>query len=118
MPTKGIRALQRVCRDFPDEVEKAMAAAVVAEVRDIWDDERSWVPVVSGELQGGIRIRYDDDLHATVGIFDPALFWAVWIEWGRKNAKAQPFATPAAEAARRRWPRRAEQTLRRIADRA
>lgn len=86
-----------------------LAEAVQAEAEAVADDERSSVPVRTGELRSGIQVRSTGALSAEVGIFDEALIYAIWIEWGRSRASAQPFATPAAEQSRQRWPSRAAQ---------
>lgn len=106
--------LRRQLRTLADDLERSLGLAVDQEAWAIRRDERSWVPVLTGELRTAIDYQTDGRLHARVGVFNPEFHWAVWIEWGRKSADAQPFATPAAEAARRRWPRRAEQTIRRV----
>lgn len=118
MKTSGIRELKRALDRFEAALHDEIERAVVDEADAVRDDERTRVPVLTGELRDGIEVRRLGALHAQVGIFDSDLFWAVWIEWGRQNAPAQPFAVPAAEAARRRFPRRVEQAARRAAARA
>lgn len=111
MTVKGLAQLEQAFRQKADQVEAALTGAVAAEAHDIRDDERRSVPVVTGATRAGIEARVDG-LKAEVGIWNPDLYHAVFIEWGRKNAPAQPFATPAAELARTRWPSRAEAAVR------
>lgn len=97
-------------------VRRELAAAVRTEADDIRANEQSNVPVASGDLQAGIDVRQTGDLSAEVGVYDPELIYAVWIEWGRSSAPAQPFATPAAEQARARWPSRAATAVKKGAE--
>lgn len=116
--TTGLRQLQKACRDFPDRLDAALADAVTDEAKAIVADERSRSPVVTGQLQAAWDWVQLDTLHATVGIFDPAVYYAIWIEWGRKGAAAQPIATPAAALARPRWLRRVRTTIKAVTDAA
>lgn len=108
------RNLRRQLRHLIDDLERELAGEVEREAWTIRRDERSWVPVLTGELRAGIEYQIDHPLHATVGVFDRSLWWAVFIEYGRKNAAARPFVTPAREESRRRWPRRVERAVRRV----
>lgn len=105
------RDLRRTLDRLATDLEQELGWAVRDEAADVREDERSWVPVLTGELHDGIDFEVDG-LTARVGIFDTGLWWAIYIENGRKNADAQPFVTPAYEASRRRWPRRVEDTVR------
>lgn len=113
MTVRGTPELIAALETKQAEIVAAAEAAVAAEARAVHQDERSFVPVLTGELQEGIEARVSG-LTAEVGIWDTDLFWAIWIEWGRKNAAAQPFATPAAELARVRFPQRLEDELRKV----
>lgn len=112
----GAAAAVAALRKIPGSVSAGLAQAVHDEAAEIRRDEQAAVPVRTGELQAGIEVRSLGVLSAEVGIFDPDLFWAIWIEWGRSSAVAQPFATPAAEQARVRWPNRAADAVRRGLD--
>lgn len=108
----GVAAAVAALKRVPVAVSGGLAQAVHDEAADIRRDEQAAVPVRTGELQAGIEVRPLGVLAAEVGIFDTELFWAIWIEWGRSSAPAQPFATPAAEQARGRWPKRAADAAR------
>lgn len=100
---KVLAALDRVGED----ARARLSAAVGDQADEISRDEQTRVPVATGALRAGITARQTGELTAEVAIYDPKLKYAIWIEWGRKRAAAQPFATPSAELARNRWPRRA-----------
>lgn len=93
----------------------AVVAGVAAEVDTALDaegdavvaDQRAGINRVSGELQDAIAARRTDDHAVTVQPWNPDVWWAIFLEWGRQNAAAVPFATPSAELARQRWPKRA-----------
>lgn len=108
---QGIAQLKAALDTTQKEIETAARSAIAAEAQAIRTDERAFVPVLTGELQAGIEARVDG-LTAEVGIWDTKLWWAIFIEWGRSSAAAQPFATPAAEIARRRFPQRIETEIR------
>lgn len=110
----GLEQLDAAIKAAGNRAADAMADAVKLEAREILADERELVPVLTGELQAGLEVWFDtidDDVTAYVGIRRGELFWAVFIEWGRSSAAAQPFATPASELARKRWPKRARKAL-------
>lgn len=107
----GIKDLNATLSRLSADAERMIADAVSDEANEIRDDERRMVPVATGELRSGIRARESGHLEAEIGIWDRALYWAPWIEWGRSNAAAQPFATPAAQRAKKRWPKRAGRAI-------
>lgn len=92
-------------------LREALAEAVVAEAGEVQTDEQAIVPVASGALQSGIEVTSTGELSAEIGVNDHDLIYAIWVEWGRSNAAAQPFATPAAELSRARWPQRVVDTV-------
>lgn len=117
---QGRRLGQALDRLF-DDLERELTRDVVEEADQIVDDERSWVPVLTGELQSGIEAKTStlgSNPRARVGVFDDRLWWAIYIEYGRKNADAQPFVLPAYMASRRRFPRRVRTTIREVVRRA
>lgn len=110
----GLEQLEAAIRNAGSRVADAMGDAVKLEAREVLGDERELVPYVTGELHDGLEVWFDvvdDDVTAYIGIRNGELFWAVFIEWGRSSAAAQPFATPASELARKRWPKRARKAL-------
>lgn len=100
-------ALDRIRTD----TAAASSDAARQEAEQVADDERGLVPVLSGDLQDGIEVRQIGETSYEVGIYNPALIYGIWIEWGRQSAPAQPFATPAAEQSRARFPSAAAQLI-------
>lgn len=103
---KGLAELRAAVEGLKADVQAAAERAVTDGAADVRDNERRLVPVDSGDLRDGIKVRRGRSKKgpsATVGIWDPDLKYAVWIEWGRSSASAQPFVTPAAEIARVRF---------------
>lgn len=109
---EGGREVAEALRNASNEIVKAAARAVRAEAEAVADTERELVPYISGDLHDGITVRQVGALAAEVGIYDSELIYAIWIEWGRSSASAQPFATPASEQSRQRWPSRAADAVR------
>lgn len=111
----GLEQLEAQARQLERKVADAVGDAAKLEAREVLADERKLVPVLTGELRDGLEVWLDTDktgaVTASVGIRNGELFWAVFIEWGRSSAAAQPFATPASELARKRWPKRARKAL-------
>lgn len=115
----GARELRRNVDKLTDRTRDAVNEAAVDEARATHDDEREFVPYLTGELYENIEVWFEDvdgSTVAHVGIRNRELFWAVFIEWGRSSAAAQPFATPASELARKRWPKRARRAARQALD--
>lgn len=88
-----------------DQAGAAAEAGVAAGVRLTAEAtafvEQINVPVHTGALRDGIKIRHSDSgQSAQVGIWDPTLYYALFVEWGTSIRPAVPFATPAAEKAR------------------
>lgn len=104
---KGEREVLAALDRIDDDARARLSTAVGDQADEIRRDEQSQVPVDTGALRAGITARQTGELTAEVAIYDPKLKYAIWIEWGRSSASPQPFATPSAELARNRWPRRA-----------
>lgn len=115
----GIRGLQialdRLTEDIHDELEKELDA----EAKATATDEKSRINRVSGDLQRAITVEADGDLRRLIGPHNPDVYYAVFVEWGRgPNADAFPFATPAAEGARRRWRKSSAEAVKRATRKA
>lgn len=116
------RTMRHAVRRHLDLVEDHLAAAVSDEAVEIRDDQRRLVPYdAAGDdvhIRDAIEVVSVGPLTAVVGIRDARAYYAVWIEFGRKNpnAKATPFVLPAYELARVRWPRRAAKALQEAVD--
>lgn len=111
----GLDELRNAIGKVTDEVRDAIVDAARAEAQQILADERALVPVLTGELHDNLEVWFDTgadgNVSVSIGLRNSELFWAVFIEWGRSSAAAQPFATPASESARKRWPARARKAL-------
>lgn len=79
----------------------ARAAVVVAETAlDIESDATQRAPVRTGNLRRSIHHAIDTPHHATVGT---NVEYAPYVEYGTSRMAAQPYLTPAVEAARPRF---------------
>lgn len=110
----GLEQLERAVAQAENRIARAMADAVELEARAVLADERELVPYDDGDLHDGIEVWFDvvdDNVTAFIGVRNSELMYAVFIEWGRSSAAAQPWATPASEIARKRWPARARKAL-------
>lgn len=86
--------IQQAADDAVDEGAEAVAQGM-----------RAGAPVDTGELVDGIAVRpAEDGVGKDVGVFDVG--HAGFVEFGTEDTPAQPFAQPAAEAERRRLPKR------------
>lgn len=87
------------------QIESASDEAVDEAAEELATTMRATVPVDLGELQDGIEVRdAADGTGKEVGAFDVG--HAVPVEFGTEDTPAQPFAQPAAEGERQRFPKR------------
>ncbi|MCI0687123.1 MAG: HK97 gp10 family phage protein [Sporichthyaceae bacterium] len=113
---RGLRELQRVLDRLAGDVRDAAADAVREAAEAVQRREQATVATDTGTLRDGIEIRYSDDGRtAEVGVFDPDLYYAEFVEYGTSTAPEQPFARPAAEAARTEFPGTVTDVVRRKA---
>lgn len=114
----GIRgltvALDRVTDAIRDEVE----AELDAEAKATKWDMQSRINPVSGDLQKAITVEQSGEMRREIGPHDPDVYYAVFVEFGRKNADEFPFAAPAAEGVRRRLPKSVAAAVKRATRRA
>jgi HK97 gp10 family phage protein len=97
----SLRELEQALTRAATKAKEGVAAGVALTAEMIVSRERALVPVDTGKLRDGIRAHYSrDGLSAKVGLFDPDLYYALFVEWGTSIRPAAPFATPAAEKAR------------------
>lgn len=90
-------AFERAATEAAEGVAAGLALTAEAAVAL----ERSLVPVDTGALRDGIKARYSaTGQSAEVGVWDPDLYYALFVEWGTTIRPAVPYATPAAERAR------------------
>lgn len=80
---------------------RSRASAIVrATALSIETDAKARAPVDTGALRGSIHTEVVTDLSAIVG---PSVDYGDYVEYGTSRMAAQPFMTPAAEAARPRF---------------
>jgi HK97 gp10 family phage protein len=101
---KGLPALERKLALLPRLVRSAGARAVRGETDEARDDARRNAPVKTGTLRESIQAEYDDK--TITGRVAATARYAKFVEHGTDDTAAQPFMLPAAEAARRRFPKR------------
>ena len=105
----GLDRLQRRLDQLPDEIRQAAEQAVADEVDAVASDMRENAPVASGELRDSIEGEVD----GLSGTVRARARHAVFVEHGTSSTPEQPFAQPAAEVSRRRFPRRLPEAVRR-----
>lgn len=106
---EGIDRLREQLAALPPAVHDAAVAATHDEVEEVADDMRRNAPFATGELRDGIQAEHDED-----GLGGNAVSTArhsFFVEHGTSDTPEQPFALPAAEASRRRYPRRMREAL-------
>lgn len=101
---EGADVLARRLRALPGALEAAARRAVTAEVDEIADDMRRGAPRDTGELVDSVQAEVAPD--GMSGVAAATAMHAEPVEFGTEDTRAQPFAGPAAEAARRRFPDR------------
>lgn len=103
----GWDRLVRQLNELPDEIRGGALKAVEDGARDVQNEARDAVRVRTGAMRRGLKARVRPDLlRADVGWTDPDLYYAKFQEFGTSSITANPALTVAAEAERRRFPRR------------
>lgn len=100
----GIDDLEKKLRKLPEVVKAAGARAVKAEAEETRDDMKRGAPRDTGDLQDHMQAEYD--AKTITGRAVATSKHAGFVEHGTEDTPAQPFAQPAAERARRRFPQR------------
>lgn len=108
---KGLDELARKLKALPEVVDRAGARAVKAETDETANDMRRTAPRDTGELQESIRSEYS--AKTMTGRAAATARHAEFVEHGTSDTAAQPFVEPAAERARRRFPARVKQEIKR-----
>jgi HK97 gp10 family phage protein len=101
---KGLADLEKKLRKLPDLVQTAGGRAVKAEAEEIRDDMKRGAPYRSGDLREKMQAEYD--AKTVTGRAVATSEHAGFVEHGTEDTPAQPFAQPAADRARRRFPQR------------
>lgn len=101
---KGLDRLRDKLAELPAAVREGAVGAVTDETEAVADDMREGAPVRTGELRDSIVSDVDEA--ALAGRARATARHATFVEHGTSSTAAQPFAQPAAEASRRRFPKR------------
>lgn len=103
----GTDKLQAQLDALSEQARQRIAEAVSEAAENVQREARRNAPRDTGRLQNSITTDVaSDGLSAEVGPVGNDVAYAIWIEWGRKNAAAQPFMTPASEMERARFVKR------------
>jgi len=100
----GLGELEKKLRKLPEVVERAGGRAVRLETEETADDMRRFAPHDTGELEESIGAEYN--AKTMTGRATATARHAGFVEHGTEDTPAQPFAEPAAQIARRRFPER------------
>lgn len=104
--TVEITGLDRLADRIGELSEEILAAARKAVKESAEDVQRETLLNVrkdTGNLQRWLKVRYrKEGLHAEVGWFNKAAYYAWFHEFGTKTIKANPALGPAIEAERHR----------------
>lgn len=103
----GIKTLSRVLNKLPPRIAAGARAAVRDETYLVVEDMRRTAPRRTGELARSIQAETKDLEGKAVATARHAIF----VEYGTSSTPEQPFAGPAAERSRRRFPRRLRQAV-------
>lgn len=92
--------LERKLRALAKAIDKGAERGVKVGVSELADDMRKNAPVLTGALVKGIQERVQGLKGSAVSTADHSEY----VEHGTSSAPAQPFAQPAANRARKRYP--------------
>jgi HK97 gp10 family phage protein len=76
----------------------------------ILDLAQTWCPVDTGHLKNSLQPGGEDNVFefedgGLVAVVGTSVLYAVFVEFGTRNMRAQPYLTPAVEATRNAWAR-------------
>ena len=106
---EGLDKLAEQLAELPVAVREGAIQATHDEVEETTDDMRRFAPYKTGELRDGIQSEHDED-----GLGGNAVSTArhsFFVEHGTSSTPEQPYALPAAEASRQRYPRRMREAI-------
>jgi HK97 gp10 family phage protein len=101
---EGLDRLRDKLDRLPKRIREGAQTAVTDETEAVATDMRDAAPVLTGELRDSIVS--DVDAAALAGQARATARHATFVEHGTSSTEAQPFAQPAAEASRARFPKR------------
>lgn len=93
---------------LPEQMRAAAEKAVADETEEVAQDMRDAAPYQTGELRDGIQAEYDGLEGRAVSTAQHSFA----VEYGTSRQPAQPFAQPAAEKSRDRFPGRLADAIR------
>jgi HK97 gp10 family phage protein len=96
--------LAKKLEQLPDRVTAGIRAAVEDETEAVADDMRRGAPRLTGTLASSIQAEVSAD--GLSGTAAATARHATFVEHGTSDTPEQPFATPAAERSRQRFPDR------------
>lgn len=105
---EGLERLRGKLEKLPDQMRKGAESAVAEETEVVTQDMRDTAPVDTGALVEGMQAEVDGlrgQAASTAGHS-----WAV--EGGTSKMPARPFAQPAAERSRGRFPGKVSEAIR------
>lgn len=105
---EGLDRLRARLEKLPGEMRKGAEKAVKDETEEVAQDMRDSVPVDTGALRDGMQAESDGLSGRAVSTASHS--WAV--EGGTSKMPARPFAQPAAERSRVRFPDRVSAAVR------
>jgi HK97 gp10 family phage protein len=104
----GLDSLLRKLDELPEQMRRGAERAVAEETEDVTQDMRDNVPVRTGELRDGMQAEVDGLAGRAVSTAPHSFA----VEGGTSKMPAQPFALPAAERSRGRFPERVSTAVR------
>jgi len=111
----GLARLRQRLEDLPEEIRQALVKGVRESAEAVRDDVQRNVPADTGNLRESVDIRYrEGGLVADVGWFEPADFYAAFVEYGTRRQPAQPSLHPALQRERGRYAARLTDEVRRV----
>lgn len=112
---EGIDDLYAACRKLKGDARNEALNAVRASARAVKSEMLKRVPVNTGHLKSVITSR--SDKHNIIADVGPRsgnkAHYGYWQEFGTSKMKAQPFARPAADKEREKFPQRLRKALKR-----
>lgn len=112
MKVRGLDKLRTAARKAAENITEASARAERSAAEDMRDDMKSRVRVDTGELRDSIRVEAGGE-GLRVGPGDEQGEKALANEFGTRHMSAQPYVVPAMEAARRKFPEKVVQEVKR-----
>lgn len=101
---KGLPELNLKLKRLVQVLEAAGERAVKAQTKETADDMRRAAPVLTGELKAGIQEEFNASTFTGKAVSTAA--HTTFVVHGTSDTAANDFMTPAAERARREFPKR------------